>query len=389
MKVCAISFKECWQDEAGNWLSSGGFPLQMAAVGSLFDEMTLLIVGERPQSGGLPLPQLAHVVPLRKPSGQDTRRKLAVLMNLPYYLGIIVRHVRSADVIHTPLPGDLPFLGMLVALALRKRLIARYGGSWTPTSQTTFMNRVTRACMRLFAGGRNVMFATGEEEVSPAPEIDWIFATALSHGEIERIHPTLDRGLANPPRLVYAGRLSEEKGVASLIQAVALLKQEGFMPLPMVTLAGDGPQRDHLVDMTKDLQCEQLIVFAGQLDRMRLSEEFNQMDLCVQPSLTEGFSKAWLDAMAHGLPVIASEVGAARSVIGASGERGWLAPAGDVQALATILRHVLTATIDWPALRTRCRTYVEERTLETWAQQIAQRCVQLWQVALVEGKLRS
>src|SRR5437016_5726722 len=124
VRLCVVSFKECWQDDAGTWMSSGGFPAQMAALGTLFDELTLVIVGSQPQAGGIPLPRHAHVVPLRRPVGNDTRRKISVLANLRYYLSSITRHVQAADVVHTPVPGDLPFLGMLVAAALRKRLFA-------------------------------------------------------------------------------------------------------------------------------------------------------------------------------------------------------------------------------------------------------------------------
>jgi glycosyltransferase involved in cell wall biosynthesis len=130
------------------------------------------------------------------------------------------------------------------------------------------------------------------------------------------------------------------------------------------------------------------VSFAGQLERSALSAALSRADLCVQPSLTEGFSKAWLDAFAHGLPVLASEVGAARVVLGGEGERGWLVPPGDAAALAAALRRVLTAPIDWPALRQRCRAYVEGMTLEEWSRRIGERCARQWGWTLGNGRLR-
>jgi glycosyltransferase involved in cell wall biosynthesis len=362
----------------------------MTAIASLFDAMTLLITRrERPGEGGLPLPAGADVVVLRQPAGSDLRRKLSVAASLIYYLRTIARHVRQADVVHVPLPGDIPFLGMLVALALRKRLIARYGGSWVANRQTTLMNRVTRMLMRRFAGGRNVMLATGEGETPPAPGMRWIFATALSAEELRAIRPIPDRGLSDPPRIVYIGRLSPEKGVAHLIEAVALLDREGFRPLPEVVLIGSGPERASLEAQVEESGYLRRVRFAGQLDRAGLSAELQRADLCVQPSLTEGFSKAWLDAFAHGLPVLASEVGAARSVIGTNGERGWLAPPGDVRVLARQIRCILTEATDWPALRRRCIAFAQERTLDAWAREIGQVCAKQWNMALVEGRIRS
>ena len=231
------------------------------------------------------------------------------------------------------------------------------------------------------------MIATGEGVSGPAPRIEWLFSTALTRSELDRIHPVLDRGLGSPPRLVYIGRLSPEKGIDFLIGAVAKLKEKKFSPLPLVTLAGDGIQREELESLVGKLGCRDVIRFAGQLDRVGLSQELERADICVQPSLTEGFSKAWLDAMAHGVPVISSSVGAAPGVIGENGERGWLVNPGDERALISVLEKVLGGAVNWPALRRRCRSYAEERTLEKWTERIGRACAQSWNLKFSNGKL--
>src|SRR5690606_2431093 len=113
------------------------------------DEMVLVIVRATPgaaeAAGGIPLPPGARVVPLYSPVGRDARRKLSVALRLPYYLWKIGTNIRGADAVHTPLPGDIPLLGLLLALLVRKRTIARYGGSWPTNSQTTAMSRFTKA----------------------------------------------------------------------------------------------------------------------------------------------------------------------------------------------------------------------------------------------------
>lgn len=387
MQICVVSFKECWQDASGTWWSSGGFPFQMAAIGSLFDETTLLICCGRACAGGSPLPSRAEVVPMRLPIGANLRRKLDVMAHLPYYWRTMVQACRRADAVHVPPPGDLALIGMLVALAMRKPLLVRYCGSWVATSRTTVANRVTRWLMRRFAGGRNVMLATGDGATPPARGMSWIFATALSRAELEQIHPRLDRGLASPPRLIYAGRLSPEKGVADLVRAVSQLAREGFAPVPVVTLAGDGPQRAELEALVTNLDCTRIVQFVGQLGRHELLRRLLESDVCVLPSLTESFCKARLDALLCGVPVMTTEVGFGRKIVGIDGERGWLVPPGDVQALAAALRNVLRQSIDWRALRARCRAYVESRTLEAWARAIGEQCAQQWRVGFVNGRL--
>lgn len=389
MKLSVISSKVCWEDGTGRWYSTGGFPLQMAAIGSLFSDMALLVLRGEAEAGGIPLPEKARVIALPRPAGRDFRRKLSVFFNQRFYFRQIAQFVKEADVVHVPLPGDLPFLGLVVALFSGKPLIARYCGLWEDTSNATVMNRVTKACLRVFAGGRRVMLATGVGSEPPAPRMHWIFSTPLSAAELAQIRPVLDRGLGNPARLVYIGRLSEEKGVNYLIQAIRRLKEDGFQPLPQVTLIGNGPERPTLEGLVRELRCTDAIHFAGQLDRTMLSSQLMQADLCIQPSLTEGYSKAWLDAMAHGLPLVASDVGAARFVTGTEGERGWLVPPGSAGALADQLREILSGSIDWPALRKRCRQYVEGRTLEAWAEEIGQICARQWNISLVDNRLQA
>ncbi len=372
----------------GAWVSDGGFPLQMAAIGSLFDAMTLVVVRTRPREGGLPLPAAAQIVGLRAPAGADFKRKLTLLSDLGYYLRTISAHIRQADVVHVPVPGDISFLGLILALYHRKKLVARYGSSWALTRQTTVAQRLVRTCMQRFAGGRNVMLATGIGSSPPAPGMRWIFSTALSEAELRTISPRLDRPLGSPPQVMYVGRLSPEKGVGFLLRAFARLKREGLSPFPNLVVAGDGPSRNALELQVSELGLEGCVRFTGHLDRNRLSAELQAADLCVQPSLTEGFCKAWLDAMAHGVPVLSSNVGAASSVIGVPGTRGWLVPPGDDAALASALSDALSRGDEWPALRRRCRAFVEGRTLEAWAREIGSICTEHWGGVLADGKVR-
>jgi glycosyltransferase involved in cell wall biosynthesis len=393
MRLCVVSFKQCWRDVSGRWMSSGGFPAQMAALGALFDDLTLVVVETQPQPGAIPLPEHAQVVPLRSPVGQDGRRKMSVLANLRYYLTSIARHVREADVVHSPVPGDIAFLGMIVAAALRKRLFAMYNGSWITNAETTWMNKVTRGCMRLLARGNSVMVAVGPVGMTtvPASRMQWIFVTAISRDEVTTIKPALGRATHAPLQLGYVGRLSPEKGLPYLLEAMSALKADPALTglVPHLTLMGDGPLRSELFSQAKRLRCEDVIHFAGQLDRRALVQQLLQMDVCVLPSLTEGFAKARLDAMLCGVPVITTAVGFGREAVGADGERGWVVPPGDVQALVAALRHVVVERLDWPGLRLRCRKYVEQQTLEAWADRIAEISARQWNLSIVDGKLRN
>jgi glycosyltransferase involved in cell wall biosynthesis len=391
MRVCVVSLKECWRDEQGRWQSTGGFPAQMQAICSLFDDAKLVVVQGQPRDGGIPLPPHAEVAALPRPRGEDARRKLSVLARLPYYVYAIARHAAAADVVHVPPPGDIAALGMGVAMVMRKRLLVRYCGSWEATAATTLMNRVTREWMRRTAGGRNVMLVTGAGESPPGPGMRWVFATAVSGDEIDAVRPDLHRPPGTPLSLCFVGRLTTVKGVDHLIEALALLRADPWIAprVPHLTIVGDGPERARLAALAERRGCADLVRFTGQLDRDAVLATLLRTDVCVLPSLSEGFCKAQVDAMLCAVPVLSSAVGSAHTIVGADGQRGWIVPPGNARALADSLRRIATEPIDWPALRGRCRAYAEALTLEAWAAQIGGVCAEQWQWALVNGKLRA
>lgn len=385
MHLCIVSSKECWQDSAGVWHSYGGFPLQMEAIASLFDAVTMVVVRSVPRRGGMPLPRGARIVALPEPRGAGWRRKLAVGVALPRYAAVMARHMRDADAVHVPLPGDLPLVGLVIGLGMGKRCIARYGGSWTANAETTVMNRVTRACMRAAARGAHVMLATGDPDAPADRGVDWLFASVVSRDELAP-PASIQRGLSTPPRLAYLGRLSPEKGVIHLIRAMARLASRQAGTCPELTVIGDGPERDTLERAARDAGGA-AIRFVGQLPREEVIPLLRRMDLCVQPSLSESLCKAWLDAMAQGLPVISSDVGAARAVFGGPGERGWLVPPADPVRLAEAIHDATTSSLNWPALRARCRDYAQTRTIDAWAGRIAELCATRWGCRVLNGRL--
>ena len=86
-------------------MTDGGFPRQMTAISSLFDEMVIVTPEVPARRGGIPLPMRARVEPLKCPAGVDARRKLSVLAGLGGHLRTMAPEIRRADVLHVPLPA--------------------------------------------------------------------------------------------------------------------------------------------------------------------------------------------------------------------------------------------------------------------------------------------
>ena len=124
---------------------------------------------------------------------------------------------------------------------------------------------------------------------------------------------------AEPPEVLYAGRLSPEKGVRELVAAAD--------SLPLV-VAGDGPLRDEVPGAL------------GFVPHDELERLYERAAVVACPSRREGFGIVCAEAMAYGRPVVAGDVGGLRDLV-VHEETGLLVPPGDVEALRTALHRLL------------------------------------------------
>jgi glycosyltransferase involved in cell wall biosynthesis len=135
--------------------------------------------------------------------------------------------------------------------------------------------------------------------------------------------------------VLFLGRLDEEKGAETLIRAWPLVETTGVTLL----VVGDGPVRAGLLDLAASLGAGAASIrFCGETTDPGLF--FRAADVVVVPSKAEGMSNVLLEAMAHGRPVIASDIAGARDVIDRP-EVGILFAAGSSRALAEAIDRVL------------------------------------------------
>src|SRR3989440_148862 len=124
---------------------------------------------------------------------------------------------------------------------------------------------------------------------------------------------------SEPPHVLYAGRLSKEKGVLELVQATR--------GLPLVVV-GDGPLRKRVPQAR------------GFVPRDELERLYAEAAVVACPSRREGFGVTCLEAMAYGKPVVAGDVGGLRDLV-VDGETGLLVPPRDPAALRAALGSLL------------------------------------------------
>ncbi len=141
---------------------------------------------------------------------------------------------------------------------------------------------------------------------------------------------------AGPVRqILYVGRLEAEKNLPTLVAAAA--KLAGRFPLRL-TFVGDGSLRANLRAQAQALGVE--VEFPGVVDHRCLPERYREADAFVLPSFTEGHPKVLLEAMASGLPCVASDSSGNRALV-RDGESGLLFDPHSAEALAAALERVL------------------------------------------------
>lgn len=118
--------------------------------------------------------------------------------------------------------------------------------------------------------------------------------------------------------IVFVGRLVSDKGCATLLQALSLLKEHHLYP--QLSIIGEGPEMDHLKSLTASSELDQQVRFLGKLTGEVLVNEMNQYRLMVVPSLwKEPFGLVALEGLACGCDVIVSEYGGLKEAIGPFG----------------------------------------------------------------------
>jgi len=140
-----------------------------------------------------------------------------------------------------------------------------------------------------------------------------------------------------PHGVIFVGRLTRQKGVAYLLDALALLRKQG-LPLDL-TIVGDGPERVAL--KARALALGLPVVFTGYLPPDQIPDQLAGRRVFVLPSIEEGLGLVVAEALAQGVPVVASRSGGIPDLLAEEGA-GVLVPPADVEALAAGIRRVVS-----------------------------------------------
>lgn len=164
------------------------------------------------------------------------------------------------------------------------------------------------------------------------------------------------------PRIAIVGRLERQKGHEYFLQAGALVLQQA--PDAELWVVGTGSRLAELQAMATSLGIERAVRFLGQCSNVPALLE--SVDLMVSSSIWEGFPTVILEAMAVGVPVVATNVSGSRELI-QNEQTGMLVPVGDVERLAEAILRLLQDREKARPLAAAARQVVQRYTVEATA----------------------
>ena len=169
------------------------------------------------------------------------------------------------------------------------------------------------------------------------------------------------------PRLLSVGRIVHQKGLDLAMRALGGLKELSWE----WRIAGDGPQMEVLQSLAKELGIDQRVTFLGWQSREQLMNCYQEANVFLFPSRHEGMPNAMLEAMASGLPVVASCIAGSEELV-VDGKTGYLVASEDVEALREALKTILTSPTLRQQMGSASRQHAEENySWESTARQYA------------------
>lgn len=238
---------------------------------------------------------------------------------------------------------DADFIGWLAASGTGTQQIwhLHITPDWLRSSE--LKHRVRRSLTRFALSRRGTRVIA----VAEAVREHWRHVLPRGSGQTIVIHNGVDtdsfrprKALLEAPNLPVIGtaaRLMPSKGIENLLQALKLLSDEGLRPV--LRIAGAGPLRADLEQLAGTLGLRDNVKFLGRVANM--PEFYRSIDLFALPSVAgEGLPLAIIEAMATGLPVVATRVGGAAEVI-CNGAEGFVVGRNDPAGLAQSLRLLL------------------------------------------------
>lgn len=261
--------------------------------------------------------------------------------------------------IHTPLP---PIIHTSLPIILTVHTLEKTGTNMIYPNINYLTNKVFSYLINYLECRlvKNANIVTAVSSVV-AKEIEMSFG--LNTNKVKVIGNAVDTELFIPsgskekiPYVLFSGRLYVRKGLYDLLESAKIVCQK--IPSLKFLIAGSGPLERNIRRIIKKEGLSQKVILLGKLDLKSLLKYYQNATVLVLPSYAESFPTVILEAMACGIPVVATAVGDVPKIV-INGKTGFLVPSRDPEALGQAILKILKDKILRKNLGENCRKLVE------------------------------
>lgn len=286
---------------------------------------------------------------------------------------------RKADVIHAHWSFSGLIAGMVGKLYGLPTIVTLRGSDVRWAARNVFFRKIIDGCIKL----NTQVVTVGEDladQVRKWVPAGWKRVEVIPNGVDERFS-SIQKKFTSVRNVTVIGNLIGSKNIDVAIRAFeSIIHRDDQLRLVVI---GDGPEMIRLRSQAKHLLTANRVTFTGQLAPVQVVDHLAQSCLLVLASRSEGRPNVVLEAMAAGVPVVASDVGGVRELLGNS-ERGLLFPVGDVDQLAGCMKRILDHPDLARRLADRASRWIQEQGL-TW-EWTARRYAELYRHVIAEHR---
>lgn len=317
--------------------------------------------------------------------------QLGVVHTLERRLAEVVAKEKP-DILHAHSPALNGLAAMSVARKTKLPLVYEFRAFWEDaavdhgtTNEGSLRYRISRALesfvlrradavTTICEGIKGDLLSRGlsENDITIIPNA--VDVNKFSHSRRKSEKLVNELGLGGKTVIGFIGSFYAYEGLDLLLDSLPDIRKKCSDVI--VLLVGGGPQEDNLKSQAMNNALAEQVRFTGRIPHAQVSDYYDLIDVLVYPRhsmrLTELVTPLKpLEAMAQGRILIASDVGGHRELI-KDGETGILFPAGDANALAKAVVHLLESPNSWQDLKNNARAYVAGQ--RTWERSVANYC---------------
>ena len=342
MRLGIITHKR-FETDGDSFASRGGFGRSVEVLGDYFDEVLLFVpvhLAEKPVGYVIQRKNFRYV-PLPPNNGRTDE-----LRHLHRTYSILRDGIKDCDVLQVRVGSIIAAAGLLAARQARKPFfvsiatddmsVRRAHGPFLKILPMGPISLATELVTRNLARGQFCFVLGSALHDLYGRYTPFVHETVETVLGMRDLLPPRPRCEKDRVRILFVGRLSREKGLTYLVDALTLTR-----PNVCLDIVGDGGEGASLQAQVMGRGLQERVTFCGYVPMgERLWQHYEKADIFVLPSLSEAQGKVILEAQARSVPVIASKVGGIPTLI-QDRSNGLLVRAGSPQALAAAIEEII------------------------------------------------